>query len=86
MASKSAGLWRPFTAVVRNSWAVLLSSRRATLSFTASSSVVFINGVRYWGDGDDYSEMLVDDGVAQGIAIDGLSKDDEVYVLASVTE
>ena len=48
--------------------------------------MVFINGVRYWGDGDDYSEILVDDGVAQGIAIDGLSKDDEVYVLASVTE
>ena len=59
---------------------------RSRERFTASSSVVFINGVRYWGDGDDYSEILVDDGVAQGIAIDGLSKDDEVYVLASVTE
>ena len=48
--------------------------------------MVFINGVRYWGDGDDYNEIIVDDGVARGIEMEGLSKDDEVYVLADITE
>ena len=59
---------------------------RSRERFKEASSVVFINGVRYWGGGDDYDEIVVSEGVAQGIAMDGLSKDDEVYVLADITE
>lgn len=59
---------------------------RSRERFKEASSVVFINGVRYWGGGDDYDEIVVSEGVAQGIAMGGLSKDDEVYVLADITE
>ena len=58
---------------------------RSRERFVSGSSVVFVNGVRYWGDGDDYNEIIVDDGVARGIEMEGLSKDDEVYVLADIT-
>ena len=58
---------------------------RSREKFVAGSSVVFINGVRYWGGGDDYEEIVVGEGECQGMAIDGLSKDDEVYVLADIT-
>lgn len=56
--------------------------------FNLGTSVVFINGIRYWIDEDDYSEIKDENNQGIGFRLNEgeLSNDDEIYVKADIID
>lgn len=51
--------------------------RHAVMPFKAGSSILYVNGVRYWNN-DDYFELAG----GRGFTMDGLEASDEVVLMA----